>query len=80
MAPVRKPLPLTSASTVVANQDLDWISHRDSLIVLLNCMALEPKKSTAFFYEGPKRDYAGPIQMKTEKKVIQIDEDVWEDA
>jgi hypothetical protein len=40
-------------------------------------MALEPKKSTAFFYEGPERNYAGPVQNKPEKK---RGEDVWEDV
>jgi hypothetical protein len=80
MAPIRKPLPPTSVSTVVASKDLDWISHRDSLIILLNCMALEPKKSTAFFYEGDERDYVGPVPIKTEKKVIKIVEDEWEDV
>jgi hypothetical protein len=43
-------------------------------------MAVEPKKSTAFFYEGDERDYVGPVPIKPEKKVIKIVEDEWEDV
>ena len=32
-------------------ESLDWISQKDSTNLMMRCMALEPKESTAYFYE-----------------------------
>jgi hypothetical protein len=49
MPPPKKNVVVAKENVVAAKEELDWISYTDSTNLLLRCMALEPKESTAFF-------------------------------